>query len=350
MTTTEALTSLNSDDLYENPVIANNTAERDQNAIEYVEVRLWSVRKAAMKAGIERTRLRRLLKNGLESKKVGRKRILSEEGIKKVHSVLTDKSLHLVAPTEGVEFDKVILKEINHHTSNNSLVESDSINVSRSTMLRIKKSIKSISVIGDIKSKKRKTEYENIRNPLSLCAVLDSVFDIVEPELFFSSDDVSVLLNGWDKPKVITTLEAKQIMDELNIGVSITEEVKKRRVITFNITVQGNNRSPCMVIKIIDKMFTEYKSKPKVFNMSNGLYVLLASNELSDTTVTEYMYKKCIVVEALKCQENAIERDELGFANTEVLSSQSEQQQALFLTRDTTGQYLIVQSIVSLTG
>jgi len=36
------------------------------------------------------------------------------------------------------------------------------------------------------------------------------------------------------------------------------------------------------------------------------------------------MYKHCIVVEALKCRDAAIEREELGFASAEVYSFQSQ--------------------------
>ena len=42
---------------YENPSLAENEFERVQKVIEYVEVRSWSIRKAALKAGVERTRL-----------------------------------------------------------------------------------------------------------------------------------------------------------------------------------------------------------------------------------------------------------------------------------------------------
>mmetsp|Transcript_20515 Transcript_20515/g.28354 ORF Transcript_20515/g.28354 Transcript_20515/m.28354 type:complete len:87 (+) Transcript_20515:132-392(+) len=49
---------------YENPPLAENIYEREQKAIEYIEVRSWSIRKAAMKAGVERTRLQESLKRG----------------------------------------------------------------------------------------------------------------------------------------------------------------------------------------------------------------------------------------------------------------------------------------------
>ena len=42
---------------YENPSLAENELEREQKVIEYVEVRSWSIRKAALKVGVERTRL-----------------------------------------------------------------------------------------------------------------------------------------------------------------------------------------------------------------------------------------------------------------------------------------------------
>ena len=96
---------------YENPSLAENEFEREQKFIEYVEVRSWSIRKATLKAEVERTRLRgyiyafkialnmyiislskirsRILKKEQENHFPGRKRYLPQEGISNTHNEVT---------------------------------------------------------------------------------------------------------------------------------------------------------------------------------------------------------------------------------------------------------------------
>ena len=96
---------------YENPSLAENELEREQKVIEYVEVRSWSIRKATMKAGVERTHLQgyilafkialnmyiislskirsRILTKGQENHDPGRIRYLPQEGISNTHTDMT---------------------------------------------------------------------------------------------------------------------------------------------------------------------------------------------------------------------------------------------------------------------
>ena len=93
------------------------------------------------------------------------------------------------------------------------------------------------NIKGDVKAKARQKAFLNLRKPLSLCASLEVVSQEVDSELFFNSDDVSILVNGWDKPSVITTKEAQKILNEQNISISTTEDSAKRRVIVSNFTI-----------------------------------------------------------------------------------------------------------------
>jgi hypothetical protein len=135
-----------------------------------------------------------------------------------VEVALSSKSIHLKSQRgDKKSFEDFVMK-ILAVKANNSYV-SDAEPPSASVLKRLKRIF--IEMKGDYKTTARSEVFEDIRNPLSLCGALSVVNENTSHEMFFSSDDVSVVLNGWDeKPAVITTKEAKRILDEQNIGVS----------------------------------------------------------------------------------------------------------------------------------
>lgn len=125
------------------------------------------------------------------------------------------------------------------------------------------------------KTKARQAAFLNIRNPLSLVCMMRVICRSVDPALVFSSDDVSILLNGWaEKPSILTTKHARELLRKINIEVSVAENTGKQRVVTFNATI-SYQRCICKVIKWSDYNFTEFREKPKVLDMGDCFFIIL---------------------------------------------------------------------------
>ena len=199
-------------------------------------------------------------------------------------------------------------------------------NVSRTTQWKYRKDMGLVQHIkSDVKAKARQKAFLNLRNPLSLCASLTVVSQEVDSELFFSSDDVSILVNGWDKPTVITTKEAQNILNEQNISISTTEDSAKRRVIVFNFTISKHGNLICSVIKLYDSNFVDFRKKPKVYKLEEKMYVMLCHPDISDGLIQLWMYKLCIIPDAISFRNNIIKRDIEG--PEELMCSQSTESQ-----------------------
>ena len=174
----------------------------------------------------------RVLENDGEHIPPGRKRILSIEGLKELRRDIDAEIEELNAPLND---NKYIGKKIMEFAAKEqkNVYAGEGLSLSRKTVWRYKQQAGLLPGTADIKSKKRTEAFKNIRNPLSLCASLEAAFRVVDQEIFFSSDDVSILLNGWEKPKCLTTKEANAFLNENNIGLSHTEDSPKRRVIVM---------------------------------------------------------------------------------------------------------------------
>lgn len=209
--------------------------------------------------------------------------------------------------------------------------------MSRSTLWNYKQKLKVDEVSGaDVKSIARQKAFLDLRNPLSLCAVLKVIFEEVSPTNFLSSDDVSVMLNSWDKPKVITTREAKEWLASHNIGVSKTEAEQQRRMIQFNFTAAGDGDLVCSIAKIADHNFTEFKDEPAVFDVGGQFYVMLYHTSTPAEVVAKNMYLKCIQRcgqahrdAALEKDLGGLERARVEFSQSTAQSSSSRSQQSL---------------------
>lgn len=182
--------------------------------------------------------------------------------------------------------------------------------LSKQTLEKAISSVPSLVVrYADIKTSARVAAYQNVRNHLSLCACVRYLLSIMDSELFFSSDDVSLLINDKEKPKVLTTIDAIAHLQRHNIGVSTLEDVQKRRVVTFNITISPVGTVVCAVMKFCDRTFIDLKNVPKVFAISQRFFVMLYHPSLSETVVAEYQYRLCIIPCAAEIRAAVIKRE-----------------------------------------
>jgi hypothetical protein len=131
--------------------------------------------------------------------------VILNEVKEKIH----ENTLNLNAPVGHCGFTTILHETLKEKSPNNFITPQ----ISQSTLYKYRKDLDLITVKNaDIKTKNRSIAFANIRNSLSLCAAMNAAKKIVNDELFFSSDDVSILLNGWDKPSILTTKEAVEIL------------------------------------------------------------------------------------------------------------------------------------------
>jgi hypothetical protein len=195
--------------------------------------------------------------------------------------------------------------------------------IGKTALYSYAKKVKELIVQGEVKNTARTQAYENVRNPLSLCAVLNAAFETISPELFISVDEVSVLLNGWEsKPQVLTSKKAKELLDELGMSVSITEETQKRRVVSFIAAICADGLALCTFMKIVDRNFTGFKDEPSIYKMDRGLYIYLAHTETSETKIFKDIYK-LIAKEANEKKKFLFERDLYGLAGNRIQLTES---------------------------
>ena len=67
-----------------------------------------------------------------------------------------------------------------------------------------------------------------------------------------ATDDVSVWLDNWDNtPVVIIGDESERMLHNRNINAFITLTEKRRRSITFSVTIQSNGNVTAYIIKYV---------------------------------------------------------------------------------------------------
>lgn len=299
----------------DNPPIAQSMEDRVHNAFKYLEeftagLLSWSYEDIWKKAGIGKTtffKYKKLFESGksLDISPRGRKPILDANGIEKLREKVHTNALNLQAPKSAHEFGKLMQEIVEE-------VRDDDVEVTFTDQTRnnYKKLFKQVDN-ADVKSSSRRKAFLNMRNPLSLCAML-RMFQKrgVVGSLIYSCDDTSILLGNMDdKPTIILTEEAHQILAEINIAPSASVETEKRRVISVNCTIAGDGQCVCRVIKFADKNFAElckHKDaktgeeilKPFVCKLSGldekPLYIMLYLYGMDDTEVEKAMYRKCI--------------------------------------------------------
>lgn len=221
--------------------------------------------------------------------------MLSENGVAKLEKRLTDRALELDAPKADGEMQKLFLDAIKEEAPH-TYVSQQNIDPKTLKSYLDKMDAKGVEN-ADVKNPSRSKAFKDIRTPMSLVDVLESlqgqVLDL--DRNFFSSDDVAIYANDTDKPTVIATRRAIDILKEHNLAPSTTESLDQKRVITFNCTISGEFQLVCTVIKFADRNFLEFKENPRVYRLNEeGLYVMLHHPSLDDTLLNALMYKLCI--------------------------------------------------------
>ena len=128
---------------------------------------------------------------------LGRRRLISKEGIVKMNEDLTNDSLRLQADT-CVDFKRRCQEKIGQARGWNSFVPTDSIPISAKTISSYIQEGSFTIKKGQVKNSGRSEAYLNIRNPIACAAVFTSLEREVDFENLHSYDDVSILLNGWE--------------------------------------------------------------------------------------------------------------------------------------------------------
>ena len=191
----------------------------------------------------------------------------------------------------------------------NNYVADSNIMISNRTMRRYKQEIDVGKIKADLKNALREEGFTNIRNPLSTCAMMKVVLDKCPSESIYSTDDTSVLVNGWHKPYVLTTPQALAWSRGENIGISTVGAQKQQRVVVFNCTISHKDLA-CCIVKVKDNNFN-YKTSPQVYVMDDDFYVMLYHPSCPELEITKRQMK--IIIKLIdKRRSQAIERDLLG--------------------------------------
>ena len=167
--------------------------------------------------------------------------------------------------------------------------------------------------VANIKNKVRQESFLDVRNALAHAGVTNALWEMgLDPTQMNVIDDVSILINpmnGMKRPTAITTQEARDYLQSIGIAVSVTEEKKKQRVMTFNLCLNGSNCVITKIIKFWDRGFPNTK-EPFVFEMDdNGLFVILYNPLLNETILTSFMYEWCIIPKAHELKKKMIDQD-----------------------------------------
>ena len=149
----------------------------------------------------------------------------------------------------------------------------------------------------DVKSYSRLKAFENIRNQVSCAAAIRNVFESVNYRLFFSCDDVSILVNKMDdiKPKVILPKEAIEFLNTHHLSVSTDGAQEQQRMITLNLCIGGGCDAPSKVIKFADRNFEGLKIRPKIVMLESDLSVILYHPSMDETQLNVWMFQICII-------------------------------------------------------
>lgn len=234
----------------------------------------------------------RTRQNGTAPPKHGRHAALSAEGQRQVAHEIEQAAMSLNAIVEGTPlqelFKRYMLKEkANTHVS---------VSICMRTIKSYIKRCEILAVNAVIKTSARVAAIGNIRTPLAYICALMYVLAYVAQELYFSSDDTSVFINNFDKPRALTNAAAKKYLESHNLNTSTVAEVLQKRVVTISYTISGGNKLTCTVYKVYDRNFpSKYSEKPMVYEPLPYVFVMLCGANIDDTIVNMYMYQLCII-------------------------------------------------------
>lgn len=240
---------------------------------------------------------------------IGRPTYLSAVGEEKLVDRVESATIHLKSVRQENAASNSLYKAIvavkTEETSANSLAAAQP--PSTSTLYRLKQK-HFVAVQSKVKATPRQEAFEQLRTSLSLAACLEALWVTVTPELFFSSDDVSTLLNSWNnRPAVITTRKRAAIMKAMGLEVSTTSTDSPRVVLKLNITMNGLGRT---VVKVMQFGDSNFQFDVKVRKMDDtGLYALLFGAGVSKSAIALQLYECCILPEVYAFRDKCIARD-----------------------------------------
>jgi hypothetical protein len=229
--------------------------------------------------------------------KSGRPSLLSDSGVASLNEHLSTQAKSCKAVKQH-EFGAVLRTAISDD-KNNSFVD---ITLDPKTIKKYAKKAAGVVKPADVKSASRLKAFENIRNQVSCAATMKYVFKTVAPELFFSCDDVSILVNKMEdvKPKVILTKEAIEFLNSHHLSVSTDGAQEQQRMITFNLCIGGGGEAPSKVIKFADRNFEELKKKPKIIQLQPDLSMILYHPSMDEIELINWMFQICIIPQLLR--------------------------------------------------
>ena len=102
--------------------------------------------------------------------------------------------------------------------------------------------------------------------------------------LFFSCDDVLILVNKMDnvKPKAVLPKEAIEFLNSNHMSVSTDGAHEQQRMITFNSCIGGGCEASTEVIKFADRNFEGLKERPKIIMIQPDLSIMLYRPSLDE--------------------------------------------------------------------
>lgn len=242
----------------------------------------------------------RLLKGGRKS--TGRKPLLSTEGCARFVQMVHDAALELNCVEK--RFQALgLFKQCIRDESDNGCWNGE---INARTFERYLRSLELVTIDrGDVKNSSRHNAYMVIRNFLSFVCMVRVLYQRVNPLMFFSFDDFTVQLNGWEeKPTVLATKKSKKVLKDLNMGASTTKDGGKRRVVVFNCAISFGGTA-CKVMRIKDDNFTNYKM-PVAYNMGDSFYVCLHHTSTPEEVIMKVIVNSCIIPSCLKFREQAL--------------------------------------------
>ncbi|KAJ1416358.1 hypothetical protein B484DRAFT_401199 [Ochromonadaceae sp. CCMP2298] len=274
-------------------VVPQTYVERVRKAVNLAKdlPKGWEVKHCYQRIEVGRTKFfiyRDLDKQGLLTSdiiagKSGRPLLLSLEAKQELHDYVEQRFLHLKGVKKGNEYWNCVVDKIKSTAVN----ELNEVTPSLSWMQKLTKELFWEVPQADIKNDSRINQFENVRNALSLAAMLHGyILRGTDLLCWTSFDDFSVLLNGDDKPTVITTKAAVKFLNLLNLSLSTHHNKEKRRVITFNCLIAADGSCLTRIAKIKDNKFTEYKKEPRIIPIGTGerkFFVVLVHTTMKDS-------------------------------------------------------------------
>lgn len=237
--------------------------------------------------------------------KSGRPPVLPIEGFKKLYEVIDKRGSELKALSRKEYREEIIriIKEIRVENGGNNYGE---VNVSVRTTTNIASKLNVIKCNGVSKSSSRIRAFNDIRNCISLCCLLNFVSHHIVRENLYSVDDVAVLLNAWseNQTEVIMTKESLKQLKKMNISPATEQTIQKQRIITFSCTISGDNKLVSTCIKFKDNSFIEHAETPYIRKLDDGLYIALYHPSMKDETLNYHVYSKTIIPEVVARRDN----------------------------------------------